>query len=103
VTVRVKELKIGDLSDFERGQTICTHYAGASVTKTDTLLRVLRATVSKVMSAYTNHGKIISPKRNSERKSTLTERDHRTLMRTVSKNHTTTAVQVNCSKTEYSS
>jgi transposase len=59
--------------------------AGASVAKTGTLIGVSRATVSKVMSAYSNHGKTTSAKRNSERKSTLTERDRRTL-RIVSKN-----------------
>jgi hypothetical protein len=46
------------------------------VIKTATLLGVLRVTVSKVMSAYTNHGKTTSAKRNSGRKSTLTERGH---------------------------
>jgi transposase-like protein len=65
--------------------------AGASVTKTATLLGVSRTTVSKVMSAYTNHGK--TSKRNSWRKSTLTERDRRTLRRAVSKDHRTTAAQ----------
>jgi transposase len=60
---------------------------------TATLLGVSRATVSKVMSAYTNHGRTTSAKRNSGRKSTLTERDHRTL-RTVSENHRTTAARV---------
>jgi hypothetical protein len=55
------------------------------------------------MSAYTNHGKTTSTKRNCGRKSTFTERDCRPLRRTVSKNHRTTAAQVNCSKTEYSS
>jgi transposase len=48
-------------------------------------LSVSRATVSEVMSTYTNHGKTTSAKRNSGRKSTLTERDRRTLRRTVSK------------------
>jgi hypothetical protein len=51
-------------------------------------------TVSKVMSAYTNHGKTTSATRNSERKSTLTESDRHTMRRTVSKNHTTSAAQV---------
>jgi hypothetical protein len=37
------------------------------------------------MSAHTNHGKIILEKRNSGQKSTLTERDRRTLRRIVSK------------------
>jgi hypothetical protein len=67
------------------------------------LLSVSRGTVFKVMSAYTNNGKTTSAKRNSERKSTLTKRDRRTLRRIVSKNHTTTAAHVNCIKTEYSS
>jgi transposase len=76
-----------DLPDFERGQIVCVHFAGASVTKTATLLGVSRVTVSKVMPAYTNHGKISSAKRNSGQKSTSTERDCHTL-RTVSKNST---------------
>jgi hypothetical protein len=50
--------------------------------KTVTLLGVSRA---KVMSAYTNHEKTTSAKRNSGRKSTLKERDRRTLWRMVSK------------------
>jgi predicted transcriptional regulator len=69
---------MGDLSDFEIGQNIGARLAGASVTDTATLLGISRATVSKVMSAYTNHGKTLSAKRNSARKSTLTEIDYRT-------------------------
>jgi IS30 family transposase len=48
---------MGDLSNFERGQIVGVHLAGSSVSKTATLLGVLRATVSKAMSAYMNHGK----------------------------------------------
>jgi predicted transcriptional regulator len=48
---------MGDLSDFERGQIVDTRLAGASVAETATLLGVTRATVSKVMLAYTDHGK----------------------------------------------
>jgi hypothetical protein len=65
-----------DLSDFERGQSIGAHLAGASVTETAVLVGVLRVIVSKLMWAYKNHGKTKSVKRNSGRKSTLTERDH---------------------------
>jgi hypothetical protein len=61
---------MSDLSDFESGQIAGARLAGESVTKPATLLCVSRATVSKVMSACTNHGKIISEKRNSGRKST---------------------------------
>jgi transposase len=83
---------MGGLSDFERGQIVGAHLAGAPVTKTATLLGVSSATVFKVMSAYTNRGKT-SVKRNSGRRSTLAERDRHTLS-IVLKNHRTTAVQV---------
>jgi predicted transcriptional regulator len=66
---------MGDFFGFERGQFVGARLAGASVTQTATLLGVSRATVSKVMSAYTNHGKTKSAKRNSGGKSTVTERD----------------------------
>jgi hypothetical protein len=70
---------MGDLSDFERGQIIDARLDGASVTKTTTLLGVSRVTISKVMSAYTNHGKTASVKRNIGQKSV----DHHTLRRIV--------------------
>jgi transposase len=92
-----------ELSDFERGQTVGARLAGASVTKTATLLGVLRATLSKVMSAYMNHGKTISAKRNSGRKSALTERDRRTLRRILSKDQRPTAAKVKVRRSEYSS
>jgi transposase len=69
--------------------------------KTATLLGVSRATVSKVMSAYTNHGKTAAAKRNSGRKSTLTERDRHTLRKIVSKNSQTTAAHMTGNRTEY--
>jgi transposase len=94
---------MGDLSDSERGQIVAAHLPGAFGTKIVTLLGVSRASVSKVMSAYTKHGKTALAKRKSGRKSTLTERDCRTLRRAVSKNHRLIAAQVNCSRTEYSS
>jgi hypothetical protein len=70
------------LSNFERGQIVGAHLGGASVTKTVTLFGVSTVTVSKVMSAYTNHGvNNISEeeqwvKINTDRKrSSYTERD----------------------------
>jgi hypothetical protein len=74
-----KNRKMRDLFDFERGHIVGARIAGASVTKTVSLLRVSRETVSKVMSAYANHGKTASTKRKSGRKLTLAERDRRTL------------------------
>jgi predicted transcriptional regulator len=84
---------MGDLFDFERGEIGGAFLAGASVTKTATLLGVSRATVSKVMSAYTNHGKT-SAKRDSAQNLSLTERYCRKLRRIVSKNHRNTEAQV---------
>jgi IS30 family transposase len=83
-----------DLSDSEREQIVGTRLAGASVTKTATLISTLRTTIFKDMSPNTNHGKTTSAKRNSGRKSALTERDNRTLRRIVSKNHRNTPAQV---------
>jgi hypothetical protein len=65
------------------------------------LLGVLRASVSKVMSAYTNHGKTTSVKRNSGQKSTLTERDCHTLMIVSKKSQN--YCSTDDSRTEYSS
>jgi predicted transcriptional regulator len=56
---------MGALSDFQGWQLIGAHLAGASVTKLATLLGVSIVAVSKVMTAYTNHGKTSSAKRNS--------------------------------------
>jgi hypothetical protein len=50
---------MGDLSNFERGQTVCARLAGASVIKTATLLGVSRKTVSKVMLVHKNHGNLV--------------------------------------------
>jgi hypothetical protein len=95
--------KMGDLSDFERGHIVGARLAGACHKKKNCqIISVPRATVPKVTLTYTNHGKTTSTKRKSVRKSTLTERDCRTLM-IVSEKHETTATQVNCSRTEYSS
>jgi transposase len=62
---------MGGMSGFERRQIVGARVVGASVIHIATLLGVLRATVSKFMSAYTNHGETTSAKGNSGRKSTL--------------------------------
>jgi hypothetical protein len=53
---------MGDLSNFERGKIVGV---GLAVIKTATLLGVSRVRVSKVMSAYMNHGNTTSVKRHS--------------------------------------
>jgi predicted transcriptional regulator len=70
------------------------HLAGASVTRTATLLGVSRVAVSKVMMTYTNHGRTSSAKRISGRKPKLSKRDRRRLKKIVSINYTSTAGKV---------
>jgi hypothetical protein len=86
-----KNRKMGDLSNFERGQIVGVRLAGACVTKVGTLLGALRVTFFKVISAYTIHGKTTSAKRNSGQKLTL--------RRIVLKNHN--YCNTGDSKTEY--
>jgi predicted transcriptional regulator len=96
VRVRMRKYrKMGDLSDFERWQIVGGRLASASVTNTATLLGISRATVSKVMWTYTNHGKTTSAKKNSWRRSTTTERNRLTLRRIVCKTLRTTAAEPN--------
>jgi hypothetical protein len=56
---------VENLFDFEREQIVAVRLTRASLTKTATLLGVLRATDCKVMSAYTNHGKTTLARRKS--------------------------------------
>ena len=85
---------MGNLSDFQRGQTVDARLAGETVNKSATLLGVSRAAVSKVRTSYTDHGKTSSVERNSGRRPKLRERDRRTLKGNASKNHRTTAAEV---------
>jgi hypothetical protein len=88
-----KNRKVGDLSGFERGQRVGTRAAGASVTKP----HIIRCIESKSFWGYvdyTNHGKTTSAKRNSGRKSKLTDRCRHTLRTIVLKNLITIAARV---------
>jgi hypothetical protein len=69
----MKELQNEGLSDFQKGQMVFTRLAGASVNKIVTLLGACRAAGLKVMTAYTSNGKISSAKKNSGRKTKLSE------------------------------
>jgi plasmid maintenance system antidote protein VapI len=63
---------MGNLSNFERGEIVDARLAEASLNKSATLLGVSRATLSEVMSTYV---KTTSVTKDSERKSTMRERD----------------------------
>ena len=52
VTVCMKELKIGGLSDFQRGQIVGACLVGASVTKTTTVLGVCRAVYDSICRSW---------------------------------------------------
>jgi hypothetical protein len=56
---------MGECSDIQREQIGGMPVAGASVTKTPTLLGESRAVVSKVMMTYTSRGRTSTVKRNS--------------------------------------
>jgi hypothetical protein len=49
--------KMGDLSNFQRGQTVGARLAGSICNKMASLLGVSRAAVPKAVTAHTNHGK----------------------------------------------
>jgi len=74
---------MGGFSDFQRGQIVDAHLAGAS-----------RAAVSRVMTTYTNHGRTSSTNGNSGQKPKVSEKDRRTLKGIVSINLKSTAAKV---------
>jgi transposase len=88
----MKVLQNGGLVRFSK--MVGASLAGASVTKTATSLGVSRAAVSKVLTAYTNHGKISPAERNGVRNPKLSESDRQTLKKIKSKNHRTAAAKV---------
>jgi hypothetical protein len=88
-----KYCKLGDLPDFQIGQTFGVRLTGASVTKKATLLGVSRAAVAKFMTSSTNHGKTSSADRINGRKPKPSERDHRTWKTIVCKNRRSAAAK----------
>ncbi len=84
------EWSLSELSDVERGMIIGARLAGASVSRTANIVSVSRTTVSRVMTAYTNLGKVSSAKHNSGRKSKLKDAVRRVLKRIVVLNRKTT-------------
>jgi len=83
VTVHIKVLQNGRLVRFSKRPDFCVHLVRAFVIETAPLVGVSRAAVSKVMMAYTNHGKTSSAKRNSGQKPKLSERECHLLRRIV--------------------
>jgi hypothetical protein len=84
VTVRMKVQQNGRLFIFLKRSNFSCAFSWSICNKTDTLIGVSRAAVSEVMTTYTNHGKI-SGRRKSGRKPKPSEKDRRTLKKTVSK------------------
>ena len=82
---------MADLSDNQRSQIVVARIAGTSVTKITELFGEARSAILKVMTAFEKVRKTSSQKQNSGRKQKLSDRDRRTLMQIVWKNHKNTA------------
>uniref|UniRef100_A0A672P1Z3 Uncharacterized protein n=1 Tax=Sinocyclocheilus grahami TaxID=75366 RepID=A0A672P1Z3_SINGR len=60
--------EMGDLSDFQTGQTMGTRLARVSVTLTAQLFGILRTTAFTIMTVNTKHGKTSSARRTANEK-----------------------------------
>lgn len=67
------------MSDFEKGQIVEAHLAGASVPLTAQLFGVLRTTVFTFVIAYTKHGKTSLAKKNTGQQPKVNIKDCQTL------------------------
>ena len=85
---------MADLSDFKRSQIVGARMEGASVTKSTESFRLARRAVSKEMTEFEKERKTYSLKQNSEKKLKLSDRDRRTLMWIVRKDHENTALKI---------
>ena len=56
---------MSELSNMQRGKIIGAHFPGASMSRTTNLVGVSRTTMSRVMTVYTNLGKVSSAKHSS--------------------------------------
>ena len=71
---------MGDLSDFQRGQTVGPQIAGVIVKEIFQLLGDFKKHCFKVMTAYEKEGKLaLQSIFHSDHSSSLSERDRRTL------------------------
>jgi len=89
----MKVLQNGRLIRFSKKTDCLCTFSWSICDQNSHLLGVPRAAVSKVTTAYTNHGKTSSAERNSGQKPKLIERDRYTL-RIVPDNHGTTVAKV---------
>ena len=83
-----------DLTDFQRGQIVVAQLVGAYITMVANLVGISWATISTVIRAYKVHGKTISAKHNSGRKTKLTDGDRRVLRKIAASQSNTTATKV---------
>jgi len=93
VTIHMKVQQNGKLVRFSKKTDCWCVFSWSICYQNGHFIRCIRAAVSKVMTAYKNHGKTSSAKRNSGQKPKLSEMESHTMNRIVSENHRTTAAK----------